>query len=176
MIRAINTRKINILSQLQWQALKVIKYNVTFESDTLNYSACMVLIYLVNKQNFFFFLGRHWIGAEVGEMQEMWFRSLDQKIPWRRKWQPPPVFLPGKSHGQRSLMGYSPWDCKELDTTERLNHHSKNKNIFIQQIFIKKQTYQALFSALRNLVLCSLLLVGEGMQISKEKKHKIIAK
>ena len=31
-----------------------------------------------------------------------------------------PVFLPGKSHGWRSLVGYSPWDCKELDTTERI--------------------------------------------------------
>ena len=31
------------------------------------------------------------------------------RIPWRRKWQPTPVFLPGKSHGQRSLAGYSPW-------------------------------------------------------------------
>ena len=41
------------------------------------------------------------------------------KIPWRRKWQPTPVFLPGESHGQRSLMGNSPWGCKELDTTER---------------------------------------------------------
>ena len=40
------------------------------------------------------------------------------KIPWRKKWQPPPVFLPGKSHGQRSLVGYSPWGCKESDTTE----------------------------------------------------------
>ena len=38
-------------------------------------------------------------------MQETWVR----KIPWRRKWQPTPVFLPGKSHGQRSLVGYSPW-------------------------------------------------------------------
>ena len=34
--------------------------------------------------------------------------------------QPTPVFLPGESHGQRSLVGCSPWDCKELDTTERL--------------------------------------------------------
>ena len=34
------------------------------------------------------------------------------KIPWRRKWQPTPLFLPGKSHGQRSLAGYSPWGCK----------------------------------------------------------------
>ena len=34
------------------------------------------------------------------------------KIPWRRKWQPTPVFLPGESHGQRRLAGYSPWGCK----------------------------------------------------------------
>ena len=38
----------------------------------------------------------------------------------RRKWQPTPVFLPGKSHGQRSLAGYSPWGCKESDMTDRL--------------------------------------------------------
>ena len=40
------------------------------------------------------------------------------KIPWRREWQPTPVFLPGESHGQGSLVGKSPWGCKELDTTE----------------------------------------------------------
>ena len=40
------------------------------------------------------------------------------KIPWRRKWQPAPVFLPGESHGHRSLAGYSPWGHKESDTTE----------------------------------------------------------
>ena len=43
------------------------------------------------------------------------------KIPWKGKWQPTPVFLPGESHGQRSLAGYSLWDHKESDTTERLN-------------------------------------------------------
>ena len=43
------------------------------------------------------------------------------KIPWRRKWQPTPVILPGKSHGQRSLVGYSPWGHKEPDATERLH-------------------------------------------------------
>ena len=37
------------------------------------------------------------------------------------KWQPTPVLLPGKSHGQRSLVDYSPWDCKESDMTERLH-------------------------------------------------------
>ena len=41
--------------------------------------------------------------------------------PCRRKWQPAPVFLPGKFHGQRSLVGYSPWGCKESDMTERLS-------------------------------------------------------
>ena len=40
------------------------------------------------------------------------------KIPWRRKWQPTSVFLPGKSHRQRSLAGYSPWGHKELDMTK----------------------------------------------------------
>ena len=41
-----------------------------------------------------------------------------RKIPWRRAWQPTPLFLPGESHGQRSLAGYSPWGHKELDTSE----------------------------------------------------------
>ena len=46
------------------------------------------------------------------------------KIPWRRKWQPTPVSLPGKSYGQRSLVGYSPWGHKESDTAERLSTHA----------------------------------------------------
>ena len=46
------------------------------------------------------------------------------KILWRRTGQPPPVFLPGESHGQSSLAGYSPWGRKESDTTERLHFTS----------------------------------------------------
>ena len=46
------------------------------------------------------------------------FDSWVRKIPWRRKWLPTSVFLPGESHGQRSLAGYSPWGRKELDTAE----------------------------------------------------------
>ena len=43
---------------------------------------------------------------------------------WRRTWQPTPVFLPGKSHGQRSLVGYSPWGLqKESDTTTQQQYH-----------------------------------------------------
>ena len=45
------------------------------------------------------------------------------KIPWSRKWQPTPVFLPGKFHDQRSLVGYSPWGHKESDITEHKPIH-----------------------------------------------------
>ena len=44
------------------------------------------------------------------------------KMPWRRAWQPTPVFLPGEAHGQRNLVGHSPWGPKEPDTTEGLSH------------------------------------------------------
>ena len=47
-------------------------------------------------------------------MQEMHVRFLGWEDPWRRKWQPTPVFLPGKSHGQRSLVGYSPRGHKRV--------------------------------------------------------------
>ena len=43
-----------------------------------------------------------------------------RKIPWRRKWQPIPVVLHGEFHGLRSLVGYSPWGCRELDMTEHI--------------------------------------------------------
>ena len=52
------------------------------------------------------------------------FSPWVRKIPWRRTWPPTPVFLPGKSHGQRSLAGYSPGGCKESDTTEQAHIHN----------------------------------------------------
>ena len=71
-----------------------------------------------------------WRASLVGErlkclpaMQETWVRSLGQEDPQRRKWQPTPVFLPGESHGCRSLVGYSPRGSKESDTTELLHFH-----------------------------------------------------
>jgi len=57
-------------------------------------------------------------------MQETQINPWARKIHWRRKWQPTPVFLSGKSHGQRSLVVYSPWGCKrvqhDLITKEQL--------------------------------------------------------
>ena len=54
-------------------------------------------------------------------MQETQVQSLGWKDPLRSKWQPTLVFLPGESHGQRSLVGYSPQGLKESDATERLH-------------------------------------------------------
>ena len=98
-------------------------------------------------KNFFFFIFQdlntvfskslcHHLGAylvaktvkNLPTMQETRVRSLGQedwKIPWRRDWQPTPVFLPGKSHGQRSLAGYDPHGVAESDTTEWLTLSSQ---------------------------------------------------
>ena len=57
----------------------------------------------------------------LSAMQETRLDPWVGKIPWRRKWQPTPIPLPGKSHGWRILVGYNPWGRKELDTTEQ--HH-----------------------------------------------------
>ena len=70
-----------------------------------------------------------WIGiSECKSICLQWrrprFNPWVGKIPWRRKWQPPPVFLPGKSHGPRSLIDSSPWGHKESDTTEWLHFTS----------------------------------------------------
>ena len=46
-----------------------------------------------------------------------------RQIPWSRRWQPAPVFLPEKFHGKRSLEGYSAWGCRELDMTEHIHTH-----------------------------------------------------
>ena len=65
------------------------------------------------------------------------------KIPWRRKWQPTPVFLPGESHGRRSLVDYSPWGCKESDTTEWLHFHFP---VFLFVYFVSLEISNILFS------------------------------
>ena len=59
------------------------------------------------------------------------------KMPWRRAWQPTPVFLPGEAHGQRSLAGYSPQGHKESDTTEETEH--KHTFRHSQARFLRKE-------------------------------------
>ena len=68
----------------------------------------------------------HWVGqsgkesaCNAGDAEDLGsIPGLGRSIPWRRAWQPTPGFLPERFHGQRSLVGYSPWGHKELDTTE----------------------------------------------------------
>ena len=58
------------------------------------------------------------------ETQETWFDTWVRKITWREKWQPIPKSLPGKSHGQRSLAGCSPWGHKGPDMTKHTHTHT----------------------------------------------------
>ena len=72
---------------------------------------------------FFFTILPGWLSGKESACQCRRHRRLEfspwvGKTPWRRKWQPTPVFLPGEFHGQRSLVGYSPWSRKESDTIE----------------------------------------------------------
>ena len=59
--------------------------------------------------------------CQGGRQRRHEFIAWVGKVPWSRKWQPTPVFLPGKFYGQRSLVGSSPGDHKELDMTEELS-------------------------------------------------------
>ena len=61
------------------------------------------------------------LSAIKGGHRRQEFDPWVRKIPWSRAWQPTPVFLPGESHGQKSLGGYRPWGRTELDATERLS-------------------------------------------------------
>ena len=67
------------------------------------------------------------LSANAGDTRDLGFNPWVGKIPWRRAWQPTPVFLPGESHEQRALAGFSPWVCKESDmseATERTHTHT----------------------------------------------------
>ena len=55
--------------------------------------------------------------ANAGDLRDG-FDPRVRKIPWRRAWPPTPVFMPGESRGQRSMVGYGPWACTEVDMTE----------------------------------------------------------
>ena len=66
--------------------------------------------------------------ASAGDVRDTSSIPGSGRFPWRRAWQPTPVFLPGESHGQRSLVGCSPWGPKESDTTEVTWHTQKARS------------------------------------------------
>ena len=64
-------------------------------------------------------------GCQCRRCKRQGFDPWVGKIPWWRAWQPTAVFLPGTVHGQRSLVGYSPWGHKEMDTAEQFSTHTQ---------------------------------------------------
>ena len=75
-------------------------------------------------------------------MQETWVRSLGREDLWSRAWKPIPVFLPGESHGQKNLEGYSPRGHKESDMTEATEHSRTNQ----YTVFIFSNVYKSDFN------------------------------
>ena len=96
-------------------------------SQTLGHGLLASNIWILDKQRILFGIGYgtpgSWDGKEFFlQCRRLKFDPWVGKFPWRREWQPTPVFLPGEFHGQRTLVGYSPWGHKESDMTEWLTH------------------------------------------------------
>ena len=70
--------------------------------------------------------------ANAGDVRDGQFHPWVGKIPRRQKWKPTPVFLPGKSHGQRSLVGYRSGGSKESDTTEVTQHSTQHVMVIVK--------------------------------------------
>ena len=75
-------------------------------------------------------------------MQETQVQSLGKEDPQRRKWQPTPAFLPGKSYGQRSLSGYSPWGHKRVGHDLVTRQQQWKKQMYTLFLFIKTAQLQ----------------------------------
>ena len=90
------------------------------------------------------------------------------KIPRRRKWQPTPVFLPRESHGQRNLVGYSPWGHEESDRTEQLNNRTPQAFLwfFWFLVLLPLQKWSLLIYLPHQAENCLLCLVDLFMSIS----------
>ena len=111
-------------------------------AEWLSYAALKFLTQLSELTNVYYFLGfPRWCSGKESRCQcrrhkRRGFDPWVRKIPWRRKWQPTPVFLPGKSHGQRGLVGYSAWGGEESDMAEQLNN---NKSMVHLPPFLERQ-------------------------------------
>ena len=83
-------------------------------------------------------------------MQETWIQSLSWEDPLEKGMATKSSIYPGKSHGPRSLVGYSPWGCKELDTTERLHFTILNH---LDSVTRNELTFSSMFSSVMGKVI-----------------------
>ena len=99
---------------------------------SMNVCMCVHMHQVHTHKTAFYYLSPSFPGGTVGKesacqckrCKRLEFNPWIRKIPWRRKWQSPPVFLPEESHGERSLAGNSPWGHRELDMTEHTHSHT----------------------------------------------------
>ena len=113
-------------------------------------------------------------GEEFACQAGLWgFNLWDGKINWRRKWQPTPVFLPGKSHAQRNLVGCGPWSAKELEMTWQLNNNNNKKYASEFTKYLFKTSFLGTSLVVQWLRLCSSnagdvsLILGWGIKIPR---------
>ena len=119
------------------------------------------------KNSLYIFMGFPWWLNSKGstcQCRRCEFNPWDGKTPWRRKWQPRPVFLPEKSYGQRSPAGYSPGNHKESDMTEWLKN---NNNIYYHTERLKgiKLKYEFLIYKTGNWSLGRLIVLSKVTQL-----------
>ena len=115
------TRYLIVLSQVRYGKQKTVTRNQIWIVS----GASQVVLVVKN------------LPANTGDARDVGLIPWIRKIPWKRAWQPTPVFLPRESDGQRSLASYSPQGCKEPDMTEKSQHASKDGF----QIFLTSWVY-----------------------------------
>ena len=98
--------------------LQMLQTSIPFWTETAK-SICALLVYLRSGFVIILCWWLRWLRICL-QCGRPGFEPWVRKIPWRREWLPTPGYLPGRFQAQRSLVGYSPWGCKESDMTERL--------------------------------------------------------
>ena len=137
---------IHLLSQIRPAAYQFLQKKI----DILKLLQPKLALGLLTSEGLPWWLRGEEFTCSIGDV----FDPLVRKIPWRRKWQPTPVFLPGKSRGL-----WSPWGCKESHTTERLHFHFHfslwGYSIFIKITVTRFGVYRWLFP--ESVTMCRLL-------------------
>ena len=111
---------------VMWLASQLTYVTALSPPPNFPHGLCVSLKWLLLQSHLLIY--KVFTGGNAGDAWRYRFNPWFGKIPWRRKWQPTPLFLPGEFHGQRRLAGYSPWGYKELDMIEHAHTHFQNRS------------------------------------------------